>query len=269
MKQLIFACTAWLLIHTLPPVKAQQGKPVKNTTDLYMKGAYTMTRQVVNLDGRDSVMGNQQFKLFTDKYVMYAHRRPQDSLAEFGIGTYKIENGKVIENMFYVNGKPQNSRYELAISKDVDGFKQVINFPPNEQWQKIRLTEEYKNIGKRDRTPLDGAWKQTRHVDVDKDGKQTITENPVQYKVYESGAVMWANTSKNEKGELVSLYGYGMFEMTTPTEVTETMVSSTFSTALVGKPVKLKIKLTGKNNYEQTIVWPDGSKMIETYTRLK
>ncbi len=269
MKRLTFAFTAALFLFSIQSVNAQQARPVKNGAEFSMKGAYTMTKQVANLDGKDSVMENQQFKLFTDKYVMYAHRRAQDSLAEYGIGTYKIENGKVIENMFYVNGTPQNNTYELAINKDEDGFSQVIQFPPDEQWQKILLTEEYKNISKRARTPLDGAWKQTRFVYADKDGKQTITEDPVQFKVYESGAVMWANTSKNDKGEPVSLYGYGLFEMTTPTEATETMVSSTFKSTLVGNAVKLKIKLNGKDNYEQTITWPDGSKMIETYTRLK
>ena len=62
-----------------------------------MKGAYNMLVQKVSIDGQDSLFNIQQFKIYTDKHFMYAHALPGDSLAAFGIGTYVIQNNRVIE----------------------------------------------------------------------------------------------------------------------------------------------------------------------------
>ena len=52
-------------------------------------------------------------------------------------------------------------------------------------------------------------------------------------------------------------------------EVIENVTHTTYTTDLVGKPVTLQIALTGKDGYNQTIRWPDGTKLVEYYERLK
>lgn len=247
-----------------------QAVQVKQPAGLNMRGAYTMQKQTLDSGKGLSTLNVQQDKIYTDKYIMYAHRRSEtDSLADFGVGTYKIENGQVIENMFYDATGPVNNTYQLAITKRPDGYAQVIDFPGSDPAKHYILTEDYKNAGKRITTPLDGAWKQVKTVTVSPDGKSTVNEHPTQYKIYESGHYMWANSSKDSSGKLLSFYGYGTFEMPRSNEVTELTTSSTFSAALVGQPVTVKIKFLGKDSYEQSITWPDGSKLIETYERMK
>src|SRR6476660_6874742 len=64
-----------------------------------MKGAYALTRQTVN----DTAMPIQQMKLYTEKYMIYADPIPGDSLADYGIGPSKTQDGKVIEYVFYTS----------------------------------------------------------------------------------------------------------------------------------------------------------------------
>ncbi|WP_121354941.1 hypothetical protein [Flavisolibacter nicotianae] len=249
---------------------AGQAVQVKQPAGLNMRGSYTMQKQTLDSGKGLSTLNVQQDKIYTDKYIMYAHRRSEtDSLAEFGIGTYKIENGQVIENMFYGSSGPVNGTYQLAITKRPDGYSQVIDFPGSDPAKHYILTEDYKNASKAMKTPLDGAWKQVRNVTISPDGKTMADDHPTQYKIYESGHYMWANTSKDSSGKLLSFYGYGTFDMPRPDEVTELTSSSTFTSALVGQPVTVKIKFLGKDSYEQTITWPDGSKLVETYERMK
>ena len=81
---------------------------------------------------------------------------------------------------------------------------------------------------------------------------------------------MWASAYKDSAtGKWNSYFGYGTFEKNAPDQITETNVSSSFAQALVDKPVKVKIKLTGKDSYEQVIEGADGSKQIEYYKRMQ
>src|SRR5262245_22987573 len=68
---------------------------------LEMVGSYQMTSQVLNDGTKDSVLDRKQMKIYTDGYMMYASPNITDSFANFGIGKYKIENGKVYEYRFY------------------------------------------------------------------------------------------------------------------------------------------------------------------------
>lgn len=253
-------------------VKGPGGEKEKNKgkESLNMRGAYSMYYQVANDGTQDSLMGNEQLKLFTDKYVMYAHKRPNDSLAEFGIGTYQIQNGKVIEHMFYTAaGGARQDTFELEINKTGEGYRQVIDFPEL-QGRRFKLIEDYTTVGKSVTTPIDGAWKQTRMVAISPAGDTAYrNETPTQYKVFQSGHFMWGNTVLDSATQKpVSYFGYGTFDMN-GNQVTEVNTSSSYATELVGKPMKLNIKLTGKDHYQQTIVGPDGWKQIEYYERLK
>jgi hypothetical protein len=270
MKRLLSYTTILLFLFSFQ-FAFSQVKQVKNTSGFTMQGAYVMQKQVLDSGTGPNVLDVQQQKIFTDKYLMYVHPRSKtDSLAVYGIGTYKVVNGKVIESMFYGSGGPVNEKFELAVAHNKDGYSQVINFPGNEPNKVYKLTEEYVRAANTTKTPIDGAWKQTRIEMVDKGGKSTVDDNPTQFKLFESGNFMWANTEKDPvSGKYLSRYGYGTFTMTKPDEVIETSVSSTFKTALVGRPVTLKIKMMGKDKFQQTIEWEDGSKMIELYERMK
>lgn len=244
---------------------AQQPDLVKEPTALKMKGAYTLLKQTIN----DSTINVQQQKMFTDKYMMYAHKRAQDSLAEYGIGTYRIENGKVIENILYTNQGPRSNTFELVVAKEGDSYSQVINFPVDSQGTTAILTESYKSIGSNLVTPLDGTWKQIKSVTIMNDGKTVVTDDPIQFKMYESGNFLWTHSWKDDKGNLLSSYGYGNFRMDGNNKAVETPTSSTYSTELEGKAINLDLKFIGKDKYEQTILYPDGTRTTETYERMK
>ncbi len=253
-------------------VKGPGYKKDKSTgkESLPMQGAYAMYNQVVNDGTKDSVIGKEQMKIYTGRHIMYAQRRAEDSLANYGIGTYQVENGKVMEYMFYTaSGGPHNDTFELQINKTADGYSQIINLP-EESGRQFVLTEDYKAVGKNVSSPLDGAWKQTRNVYISNQGDTILNNTPIQFKVFQSGHFIWANTSLDSATQNpVSFFGYGTFEMKGNNQATEVNTNSSYATALVGIPVKLDLKFEGKDLYQQTIVYPDGSKAIEYYERLE
>ncbi|MDQ3844111.1 MAG: hypothetical protein M3342_08880, partial [Bacteroidota bacterium] len=184
-------------VHAQPVAKAKtKGKAAGNAAQpggLTVQGAYTMLRQVANDGTKDSLLGTEQLKIYTDRYMMYARPHPTDSLGDYGIGTYEIKNGKVVEHVFYTAADgAQNNTFELDIKKTGDGYSQVF-VVPEYQGKRWTVTEDYKSVGKNVSTPLDGAWKQTRRTAVLPDGRTVVDDNPTQYKVYQSGYVMWAN----------------------------------------------------------------------------
>lgn len=248
---------------------AQQS--VNTTTgNLKMKGAYTMLRQVANDGSGDSLMNAEQFKIYTDKYMIYVHPKPNDTLAEYGIGTYDIKNGKVIEYVFYTSeAGAQKDTFELNIFKIGDGYKQTIVFPAAEgrAWT---LVEDYMSVGKNITSPLDGAWQQTKVTHTAPNGTRHVVDKPTQFKVYEAGHFIWANTSMDSAtSNPESYYGYGSFQMEGANKIVEINASSTFRTDLIGIPVPIKLEFMGKDAYRQTISYPDGSKTVEEYKRLK
>lgn len=272
MKQSILASTVAVFLLFAGEVRSQV-QPVKLTSATDMKGAYTMLKQVADTGTGEFHLNTQQMKIFTDKYVMYAHRRSEtDSMAEFGIGKYSVENGKVIEQMFFGASGPINNKFELAINKQKDGYSQIIHFPENGSGRRWVLTEDYAKMGTSMKSPLDGAWRMKKLIIVDKDGKSTTYESSdkaKQFKLYESGNFMWANyVQGDEVGKVNTAYGYGTFEMSSPNQITETITSSTYQTLLVGNSLTFNIKFIGKDIFEQSNTWENGSKRIEVYERL-
>lgn len=236
-----------------------------------MKGAYMLVKQVVNDGTRDSTMKIDQLKIYTDRYMMYAHQLPNDSLGDYGIGTYTYNNGKITENIFYTaTGGNQKNSYDLDIHKTNDGYSQLIHFPVDSSGVHYTLTEDYRTVSKALNSPLDGAWKQTSTSYIPKTGSASENKNPTQFKVYQSGHFIWANTQQDSATHKpVSSYGYGTFEMKGPNHSVEHGMHSTFASSVVGMPIDLQLQFTGKDSYTQTIVWPNGDKLVEVYQRLK
>jgi hypothetical protein len=234
-----------------------------------MKGAYVMTKQVMNNGTTDSVSGIEQIKIFTDRYMIYAHALPGDSLADYGIGTYKTKKDGIAEQVFHTaSGGAHNDTFQVNITRTNNGYEQRIDFTQGAN--KLLLTEYYKNVSRNITSPLDGAWKQTRMVYTPKNGAATTEMHPTQFKVFQSGHFIWVNTYKDSaSNKPASAFGYGTFEMLGNSRVKESNTNSTYAYDLVGKPVTLQLEFTGKNAYKQTLVYSSGATGVEYYERLK
>ncbi len=229
-----------------------------------------MTRQVVNDGTGDSISQAPQMKIYTDRYMIYAHPLPNDSLGAYGIGTYTMQDGKVTEYVFHTSeGGARNDTFQLDVSRRDGGYTQTIHFPPDSQGRNFVLVEEYDNVGKSVSSPLDGAWKMTEVRYISANGPAR-TDTRTQFKVYQSGHFIWVNTvpdSATNKPQ--SAFGYGTFEMNGDNQATERNVQSTYASTLVGQPVTLQLEFMGKDAYRQTLAMANGDKMVETYQRLK
>ena len=237
-----------------------------------MAGAYSMYRQVINDGSKDSTLDRNQLKIYTDKHIMYASSSEADSLANYGVGTYEVKDGKIYEYIIYRASEGTISEERdtaiLSIEPSSTGYMQVI-----EQIEVLgmnyKLTEQYDNVSKPVTSPLDGAWKQTVNYYIDNTGDTTTVSNPVQFKMFQSGYFIWGQTYKDSTNKSVPVFGYGTFEMDGKNKCRETTLNSTFRTALMGRTSELLLEFNGKDGYKQTIEFRTGQKSIEVYERMK
>ncbi len=254
---------AFLLLFLLI-VCCKQGDDIKK-----IEGAYSLTLQVLNDGTKDSTLDRGQLKIFTANYMMYASPNLTDSLANFGIGKYRIEDGKIIEDVFYRATTGDSSETAiLVIEKTNTGYRQVIDSILIEG-KKFKLTEEYDEVSDTVSTPLDGAWKQIKNIRIDTTGDSTVNNNPLEYKTYHSGHFIWAITAPDSLNKKISVYGYGTFKMDGPNKTRETIRSSTFQTTQVGRTYEVEIEFLGNDSYKQTITYANGVKDVEIYQKLK
>lgn len=244
------------------------GKTSFGQGKLNMVGAYRMTKQVANDGTRDTLLKHEQLKIYTDHHMMYASPRANDSFGEYGIATYKVKGDRVVENIFYTSSAGEvTDSATLKISKLKDGYRQVIDY--SDQNGTLLLTEDYVRAGKTNKTPLDGAWKQVRNVQINGNGDTLRDTTVTQFKVYQSGHFIWANPTKDPaSNNFVTAYGYGTFKMNGKDQAEETNINSTYNN-LVGTPVTIDIELMDKNSYKQTIKSDDGHRSVELYERLE
>jgi hypothetical protein len=115
-------------------------KPVdsKGEDSLNMQGAYSMIKQMVSDGTTDSLRKREQFKIYTDRYMIYASSQLTDSLADYGISTYKMQDGKLIEYVFFTSSDgARKDSFELKINKTGDGYTQIIEFPADSQGRNL------------------------------------------------------------------------------------------------------------------------------------
>ncbi len=237
--------------------------------EINMTGAYSMTSQVINDGAKDSIIDRKQLKIYTDKYMVYASPNVADSFANFGIGTYTVKDGKLTEYRFYTaeDGEKKDT-FVLAIDKNTDGYRQIIEDIPMADGKRYKLTEDYENASTDLKSPLDGAWKQVRNVYITQKGDSSVNESPLEYKAFQAGYFIWGITVRDSLNKRTSVFGYGPFKMQGDKKMIETIVNSTFSSNL-GKSYEVDIEFTGKDSYRQTITFANGDKSIEVYERLK
>ena len=269
MKNFIFLLVISFTISCQDSSDSNSANNTSDSTKAHMKGAYSMTKQIGNDGTKDTLLKKEQLKIYSDHYMMYASPRATDSFGEYGIATYSEEGDKVKEYIFYTStaGEVKDTA-TLEISKLPAGYKQVIKYVDSNGT--FTLTEEYDKVGKEPSTKLDGAWKQTKDIFVDRKGDTTRNTTKTQFKIYESGYFIWANPNKDpSSNNFYSAYGYGTYKMLNDTTSQETNINSTFYTQLVGKPVDIAIVFDGGDKYKQTILGPNGEKSVELYERLK
>ncbi len=234
-----------------------------------MIGVYQMTSQVLNDGTKDSVLDRKQLKIYTDKYMMYASPNITDSFANFGIGKYEIDKGKVVEYRFYTaeDGEKMDT-FKLDIEKTYNGYKQVIN-DITIQGKKYKLTETYESYATDQKSPLDGAWRQVKNIYLTSKGDSSVNNNPLEYKAFQSGYFIWAITVKDSTNKRTSVFGYGPFETINADRIRESVANSTFVAGVVGKKYDVDIKFNGNDSYQQTLTFANGDKSTEVYQRLK
>ena len=237
--------------------------------DLNMVGAYAMTRQVLNDGNKDSLLDRKQLKIYTEDHIMYASPNINDSLANFGIGTYKVEDGNIVEYISYrASDGDTEDTVTLNITKTENGYTQVID-KILIGGQYYKLTEDYDEVGSNVKSPLDGAWKQVKNIYRGAKGDSSVNNNPLEYKIYQSGYFIWAITIKDSANKASSVFGYGRFEMDGENKMKETIQNSTFVQGLIGKTYEVALEFDGKNKYSQTITFANGDRSTEIYERFK
>lgn len=235
-----------------------------------MPGAYLMVSQTVN-DGttKTNVTEVKQLKIYTEKYLMYTQILSADSIASFGVGSYTSDTSGVTENIIYTsrnNSFNDTGRsYKVLITRTPDGYNQDI---PDILINNIHseLTETYHTVGKKQTTPLDGVWKQTKAYDLK--GADTMQYNRTEYKAFYNGYFMFGLTDKDSTGKITTGIGFGTFSMEGENQMKETDLNSSYA-IIAGQTFTIDLKFDGKDNYQQTITHPDSTKTVEFYERLK
>lgn len=259
MKYSIFCIMALAMIGCNAPKKAPD-----------MEGAYLMTSQTVS-DGQTATKYSdvKQLKIYTDKYVMYSQVVAADSTSSFGVGSYTSDTSGVTENIIYTSRDSafdDSARsYKLIINQTADGYNQVI---PEIMINgtKSKLTEVYQRVGKKQTTPLDGVWKQTKSYDIK--GGDTTWYNRTEYKAFNNGYFMFGLTAKDSSGKISTGIGFGTFSMISDNQMKETDLNSTYA-IIAGQSFMIDVKLDGNDAYRQIVTNPDSSVTYEFYERLK
>lgn len=241
----------------------------KETPD--MRGTYLMQSQTLNDGSEDTRLTDlKQLKIYTDSFFMYTQVNPEDSVSAFGVGSYTPVEGGVTEDVIYsasgtTVGTP--NRYELAIDKYHEGYKQII---PEIMIDSVKnkLTEEYQDVSTETKTPLDGLWKETKSYVIR--GADSVLNDRTQYKSYYRGYFMFGQSIKDtaSASRIRVGIGFGTFEWKSDTQIVEIDLNSTYS-ILVGTPFNVAIEMDGPDKYKQTLANADSSTGVEYYERLK
>ena len=262
MKKMLYALTAIVLLTTACSAPK---------TEETQAGVYKMEKSVMNDGTKDTVDNSpNQVKIFTATHYVFA-KLNGDSTVSFGVGSYKKEGNNITEtNLYGGNGSDSAANFTLNLTKTETGYVQDI---PALVMNGLtyKLNETYSKVAAGAASELDGLWKLSARMSIaGTDTTDVLAKySSVQYKVFQDGHFIWVNRSATDstKTAFQNSYGYGTF---TFADGVSTEVPSTSSYAsIVGMTIKVKITLTGKNEYTQEIVDEVAkTTSIEKYTRL-
>src|SRR6476660_9327848 len=128
-----------------------------------MPGSYKMFKQTASGAAGDTTFNNDQFKIYTGDHFIFVVQHTNDSLCDYGIGTYKNSGNSVLEKMIHSTFSDITTSEDivLKITKLPKGYRQAIVFKDSANRDYL-LTEDYENVSEKMTSPLDGAWKQTK-----------------------------------------------------------------------------------------------------------
>ncbi len=242
---------------------------VKKETIVSMPGAYTMLSQSFKGNVIDTTFTQlKQCKIYTPDYMMYVRVNPADSMSAFGIGTFKFDSGRVIDNIMYSAVDTAESIGVLTdtFNVTITGKNYTLTIPQlRSDKGNISLTEEYQSVGTDSTSPLDGVWKQVSGYTVTK--KDTVHWADVQYKAFYAGCFAFGNVYKTSGNKKHTGISYGTFTMA-GSRVKETITNSTWS-ALQGQSFEVDIAMNGNDAFTQTIIERNGDKEVLQYQRLR
>lgn len=235
-----------------------------------MPGAYNMLSSSTFDGKKDTTYTTlKEFKIYTHDYMMYVNISPRDSVSRFGIGTYSADSGKVFEDIIYgatdSTSSSNPASFMLLIEKTDKGYKQVIPELVS-RGIKYRLTEDYETVSTTAKTPLDGAWKETKAYRIK--GKDTVVQKMTQFKTFFAGHFMFGHTYVDSNNHQHTGIGYGTFEFNGKDKLKEHVETTTYY-QIRGKDFDIDIEMMGTDAYKQTITNPDGTKDVEEYQLLK
>jgi hypothetical protein len=237
---------------------------------MLMPGAYNMLSSSTFDGKKDTTYTTlKEFKIYTQDYMMYVNISPRDSVSRFGIGTYSADSGKVIEDIIYgatdSTSSSNPASFMLLIEKTDKGYKQVIPELVS-RGIKYRLTEDYETVSTTAKTPLDGAWKQTKAYRIK--GKDTVMQKVIQFKTFFAGHFMFGHTYVDSNNRQHTGIGYGTFEFNGKDKLKEHVETTTYY-QIRGKDIDIDVEMMGQDAYKQTITNADGTKDVEEYQLLK
>lgn len=238
-----------------------------------MPGTYLMVSQTINYNNKNTNYTDlKQLKIYTNHFFMYTQLNPTDSVSGFGVGSYTSDTSGVTENtIFRSSGATEDSTkpsYKLNITTTSDGYNQVIPQIMIDS-QMSKLTETYQKVGTSLKSPLDGVWKELESYSIK--GNDTTRNKRIQYKAFYEGYFMFGQTVNDATSGSSSTQtgiGYGTFDTAGANKIKETDLNSSFP-VVAGHSFTVDYELTGTDHYKQTINYPDSSRSVEIYERLK
>ena len=191
-----------------------------------------------------------------------------DSSVGFGVGSYKADTGKSINetNIYSSLALDSSKTYHLLITRKDSAYSQII--PRTSGKMQYNLKEDYTQLPTSDSTKLDGVWKLETAYYVK--GKDTTQSNEVQYKTFWRGHFMFVHRYPLDVANtrFKNGFGYGNFSLKNDT-VSETEQLTSHRT-LMGRSFAIKINFNGDDEYSQIITDKStGEQSVEVYRRLK
>lgn len=123
---------------------------------------------------------------------MYAAVNTHDTVASFAIGTYTAEGHNLTEHLlFSANGinrlEPVNTIFN--VNKTAEGYEQIMTDNGSKPEEKLSYIEQYKYVGTKTKSIIDGVWKQIEIYSVKE--KDTTWDKGTNYKICYDGYVIW------------------------------------------------------------------------------
>lgn len=235
-----------------------------------INGVYKMDNQFAYAIDNDSLLSSlenpNQIKIYTDNHFIWINIG-KDSVANFGVGSYKLTDNAITEtNIYNSGGVDTPDQFNLNVEPTELGYKQVI---PSMDYNntKIKLEEKYTRLKEDSTGSFDGLWKATNNYFVK--GTDTTRSNYPDYKIFNKGNFSWAvralmDTAQNK---FVSYVGSGTFSIAGD-QLKENTGNTNIST-LGSNVIEGTIINSSAQEFTQAIKQADGSIRYTTYTKVQ